>query len=38
MLRISLTTRRNSPNLYYVMKVLGKEECDRRLTNIIENL
>ena len=33
MLRISLTTRKNSPNLYYVMKVLGKEECSRRLNN-----
>lgn len=38
MLRISLTTRKNSPNLYYVMKVLGKEECDRRLNKIIETL
>lgn len=38
MLRISLTTRKNSPNLYYVMKVLGKEECDRRLQAIIEKL
>ena len=31
MLRISLTTRRNSPNLYYVMKVLGKEELLNRI-------
>ena len=34
-LRITLTTKRNSPNLYYVMQVLGKEECDRRINNIL---
>lgn len=34
-LRISLTTKKNSPNLYYVMKVLGKEECDRRINKIL---
>ena len=34
-LRITLTTKRNSPNLYYVMKVLGKEECDRRINQIL---
>ena len=34
-LRITLTTRKNSPNLYYVMKILGKEECDRRINKII---
>ena len=38
MLRISLTTRKNSPNLYYVMKILGKEECDRRFNSVISNL
>ncbi len=38
MIRISLTTRRNSPNLYYVMKVLKKEECDRRFNSVISNL
>ena len=38
MIRISLTTRKNSPNLYYVMKILGKEECDRRFNQVIENL
>ncbi len=36
MIRISLTTRRNSPNLYYVMKVLGKEECDRRFNLLLQ--
>ncbi len=38
MIRITLTTRRNSPNLYYVMKVLKKEECDRRFNSVISNL
>ena len=38
MIRISLTTRRNSPNLYYVMKVLKKEECDRRFNSVISSL
>lgn len=37
-LRISLTTRKNSPNLYYVMKVLGKAECDKRIDQVISNL
>ena len=36
MIRITLTTRRNSPNLYYVMKVLGKEECDRRFNLLLQ--
>ena len=34
-LRITLTGKKNSPNLYYVMKVLGKSECDRRINLII---
>ena len=34
-LRISLTTKRNSPNLYYVMQILGKEECNRRINQIL---
>jgi len=34
-LRITLTTKKNSPNLYYVMQVLGKEECDRRINLVI---
>ena len=38
MMRISLTTRKNSPNLYYVMKILGKQECDRRFHQVMENL
>lgn len=38
MLRIALTTKKNSPNLYYVMKVLGKEECDNRIDYVISLL
>ena len=37
-LRITLTTRKNSPNLYYVMSILGKKECDRRIDLLISNL
>ena len=35
MLRITLTTRKNSPNLYYVMQILGKEECNRRIDLVL---
>ena len=38
MLRITLTTKKNSPNLYYVMKVLGKQECDERIDYVISLL
>ncbi len=34
-LRITLTTKRNSPNLYYVMQILEKEECDRRINQVL---
>lgn len=37
-LRITLTTKKNSPNLYYVMKVLGKAQCDKRIDTIINTL
>ena len=37
-LRITLTGRKNSPNLYYVMQILGKQECDRRIDLVISNL
>ena len=37
-LRICLTGRKNSPNLYYVMRILGKAECDRRIDSVISNL
>lgn len=38
MLRITITTKKNSPNLYYVMKVLGKEECLRRISFVVSRL
>ena len=34
-LRITLTTKKNSPNLYYVMQILGLEECHRRINLIL---
>ncbi len=34
-LRITLTTKRNSPNLYYVMQILGLEECHRRINQFL---
>ena len=34
LLRITLTGRKNSPNLYYVMRLLGKDECVRRIDAI----
>ena len=37
-LRITLTGKKNSPNLYYVMKVLKKDECDRRINSVISLL
>lgn len=36
-LRITLTAKKNSPNLYYVMKVLDKQEVDRRI-DLVRNL
>ena len=38
MIRIALTTRKNSPNLYYVMQILKKEECDRRFNSVVSKL
>ena len=37
-LRITLTGRKNTPNLYYVMKVLGKKEVDFRIDFIVSSL
>ena len=35
-LRITLTGRKNSPNLYYVMQILGKDESSRRMNEVIK--
>ena len=37
-LRITLTTRKNAPNLYSVMALLGLEETHRRIDNVIATL
>lgn len=37
MLRIALTGKKNSPNLYYVMKALSKERCDKRIKQVISS-
>lgn len=37
-LRITLTGRKNSPNLYYVMMILGKDEFNRRINQTISSL
>ena len=37
-LRITLTTRKNAPNLYSVMKVLGLNESHRRIDKVISLL
>ena len=37
-LRITLSGRKNSPNLYYVMRILGKKECDRRIDKVVSLL
>ena len=34
-LRITLTTRKNAPNLYSIMALLGLEETHRRIDNVI---
>lgn len=37
MLRITLTGKKNSPNLYYVMQVLGKSRCEERINRVISS-
>ena len=37
-LRVALTTRTNTPDMYEIMKILGKEKITKRLKNAIENL
>jgi glutamyl-tRNA synthetase len=37
-LRISLTASKNSPNLWSILQVLGREEADKRLQYVIEKL
>ena len=35
MLRITITTRKNSPNLFYVLQVIGKERSNKRIEQVI---
>ncbi len=37
-LRIALAGRKNSPNLYYVIQILGKAKVQKRLTEVLESL
>ncbi len=38
MIRIALTTSKQSPNLYYVLRVLKKDEVNRRINKVLELL
>ena len=38
MLRIALSGRKNSPNLYCVIQILGKEKVIERINNTINSL
>ena len=35
-LRVALTARTNTPDMYEIMQVLGKESVEKRFKNIIE--
>lgn len=35
-IRIAITSRTNTPDLYYIMQILGKDEVMRRIDNMIE--
>lgn len=37
-LRIALSGRKNSPNLYYVIQILGKEKVQQRIETILKTL
>ena len=37
-LRVALTMRTNTPDMYEIMKILGKERIEKRFTEAIENL
>ena len=36
--RIAITGRENSPELFSIMKILGAEECKNRIQNLIDYL
>lgn len=37
-IRVTVSARKNTPNPYYVLRILGKEEVSRRIQNVINNL
>ena len=37
-LRVALTKRTNTPDMYEIMKILGKERIENRFKKAIENL
>ena len=37
-IRIAITGRENSPELYSIMKILGETECKNRINNLIKSL
>ncbi len=37
-IRIAFSTRKNTPNPYYVLKILGNKEISRRFANVINKL
>ena len=34
--RVAMTSRTNTPDLYYIMQILGQDEVMRRIDNMIE--
>ena len=36
MIRIALTSSKQSPNLYYILRILGTKEVSRRIKKVIE--
>jgi len=37
-IRLAITGKENSPELYSIMKILGEDECKNRINNLINNL
>ena len=37
-LRVTVSTRKNTPNPYWVLKILGEAEVTRRINNVIAKL
>ena len=38
MIRIAISTRKNTPNPYYVLKILGEKEVARRIDEVIKKI